>query len=1195
MKRKIKSIALCVLLLTPVLPVEVANDVNIDLIDNTYSKTTDDGFKDSPTSDDQIIDFLVSDVHNVDSPSQNNYNLGPLPSGQSPIADAGSDQTANVGDVVQLDGSGSYDPDGDFSFTTKIKLNDDGLTDVGQYYPSITIDKMDTIHVVWGDNRNEASYGSDIYYTKSNTSGNSFFPNVRVNEDKIDASQGGPVIATNENLDVFVAWSDFRDYADGGHPKGVYFARSIDYGQTFEPSIKVNDFPGARSIFTEGLAIDTYKNDTVYLAWEDTRNTGTTGLDMYFANSTDRGVTFGTNVKISDDIPNVEHSISMDVGMQGTIYLMWQVTIAPVTTRNITFSKSTDAGNTFSQNKFIMPEHNYGSGPSMALDKEGVINFVWHDKFGSSLDAFFSRSSDDGNTFSSRVRVNEYEPTYTQAHPRIALNSDGDIYVVWEDWRSGKAQVYFSMSRDNGQTFRKDIRVSEVSTRSIDSPQIAVDSEGIPHVVWRDRSGDRLGDIYYSKGIHSLSYDWDFGDGSPHGSGIRPTHVYSNSGTYTVTLTVTDGEGGTDTDYCTVTILGVNEPPNADAGPDQAVYEGDLVQFDGSGSNDPDGMIVIYDWDFGDGLPHGSGVASTHIYNTTGNYSVTLTVVDNQNATDTDTCIIAVLPSIQPPVADAGDDQNAREGDLVFFDGSNSKGGRQQCLAPPSDLVSWWPGDDNANDLIGANHGTLLGGTTFEPGVVGQAFSFDGYNDRVSVPDSDNLKITGSMTIDAWLFIRSFPPPLRGHAQILFRGDDRGGLDPYYLSAQSNGNIRFHVESLTARTNLEAPIPKDEFVFVAATLDDATGLMRIYLNGALAAEQITSIRPFRDLHPSYRPGIGIGNHAPSSAHHQPFHGIIDELEVFNRALSESEIQAIYNAGSFGKCKNSGGSNKKIVSYEWDFESDGIYDYIENQSYAPDGNFDGNTTHVYGDNGVFMVTLRVTDETGANDTDTCSVTVFNVDPTLTIEYLPVDVEIGLRVAGRKYNDVGMVLFENNATLGNVSIERLPGSPNEQMAWIPVTLNLTRSCSVIVTYTPKDPPNIGANPVWIYIKFPNGSIKKVHHNFNVQQSKKRDSDHWNHVEPWEVDLNECLVGWPFEVAVHITDPGSDDEIITCIYDSQNFTATYLNDPPDADPDPSPEVNPRDIMDTITMVYEGAGIVTLIVDDDDGGTMTTNITLA
>jgi hypothetical protein len=271
----------------------------------------------------------------------------------------------------------------------------------------------------------------------------------------------------------------------------------------------------------------------------------------------------------------------------------------------------------------------------------------------------------------------------------------------------------------------------------------------------------------------------------------------------------------------------------------------------------------------------------------------------------------------------------------------------------------------------------------------------------------------------------------------------------------------------------------------------------------------------------------------------------------------------------------------IVSYEWDFDlSDGL---CWETGTLPDAT--GPTaTNTYGDDGIYIVTLRVIDNGNLSAKDTCNVTIQNVNPTVTIESITMDVEIGLRVAGRKYNNVSMALYEDGNQLGYVSIERMPGSPDEQMAWIPVSINFSKSYNATVTYIPEDPPNIGGNPVWIYIKSKDGTINKIHHTFNVQQSKKRDSKHWNHVEPWEVELNSHFNGLPFEITSHITDPGSDDEILTFTYGSQVKTVTYLNNPPSPDPHPSPELNPVDITDTTTLVYEGPGTVTLVVKDDD-----------
>lgn len=128
------------------------------------------------------------------------------------------------------------------------------------------------------------------------------------------------------------------------------------------------------------------------------------------------------------------------------------------------------------------------------------------------------------------------------------------------------------------------------------------------------------------------SYRWDFGDGST-SSGVRVTKRYSAAGTYTVTLTVTDNRGASASTTQEVRVRSPNQPPVASftfspTNPDP----GETVSFDASSAHDPDGTIVSYSWDFGDGGT-GSGVSVTHVYSAAGTYVVTLTVTDNQGAT----------------------------------------------------------------------------------------------------------------------------------------------------------------------------------------------------------------------------------------------------------------------------------------------------------------------------------------------------------------------------------------------------------------------------------------------------------------------------------------------------------------------------------------------------------------------------------
>ena len=146
------------------------------------------------------------------------------------------------------------------------------------------------------------------------------------------------------------------------------------------------------------------------------------------------------------------------------------------------------------------------------------------------------------------------------------------------------------------------------------------------------------------------SWDWDFGDGAT-GIGETPAaHIYNTEGDYTVTLTVTDDGGAQDADtlVISVTPAAVNSPPVAVISGDSTVDVNVSATFNGSGSYDPDGDLLIqsWDWDYGDGST-GSVANTTHTYTAVGVYKVTLTVTDDKGATGVATHFITVQ-SIPP-------------------------------------------------------------------------------------------------------------------------------------------------------------------------------------------------------------------------------------------------------------------------------------------------------------------------------------------------------------------------------------------------------------------------------------------------------------------------------------------------------------------------------------------------------------------
>ena len=161
--------------------------------------------------------------------------------------------------------------------------------------------------------------------------------------------------------------------------------------------------------------------------------------------------------------------------------------------------------------------------------------------------------------------------------------------------------------------------------------------------------------------------NWNLGDDTIQ-SGMTIEHTYSTPGNYEVVLTITDSDGKTDTEDITIT---VTEPSGSDENqaPESVITSSSnsgssplQISFSGLKSVDPDGQIISYLWDFGDGST-GSGTNITHTYTVKGDYTVSLTVLDNDGSHDTATSTVHVTTA-----ANSTDSFNFEVGDLKLTD-----------------------------------------------------------------------------------------------------------------------------------------------------------------------------------------------------------------------------------------------------------------------------------------------------------------------------------------------------------------------------------------------------------------------------------------------------------------------------------------------------------------------------------------------
>lgn len=276
---------------------------------------------------------------------------------------------------------------------------------------------------------------------------------------------------------------------------------------------------------------------------------------------------------------------------------------------------------------------------------QGILHAVWRQREGEGNYIFYSRGTINGQ-WETPIKVSHGGQSEC---PGLDIDSMGRVHVVYSDIGVGGERDIFY------------VRVDQITSYPVASFTASPTQGDPPLQVSFDASGS------YDPDGNISSYKWDFGDNST-GSGIKVSHTYQEKGVYSATLTVTDNE---DQSSSLSKDIIVGKPPVASFEASPLSGGPPLeVKFNASYSYDPDGNIVSYSWNFGDGAM-GTGKTVTHVYTKIGTYIATLTVKDDDGLEDR---ISQEIKIVSGPIARFTANPKKGQAPLtVNFDASNSK------------------------------------------------------------------------------------------------------------------------------------------------------------------------------------------------------------------------------------------------------------------------------------------------------------------------------------------------------------------------------------------------------------------------------------------------------------------------------------------------------------------------------------------
>ena len=363
-----------------------------------------------------------------------------------------------------------------------------------QRAPSIDVDRSGKLYLLMSAATKTVEAhtpGSQVFFTMSKDGGVTWdnTPFTRNLSNSKGEAFGPSVAVTQGSARPYVVYHD-----NAGGITHVFLLRTKKKAKFKKP---VNITPHDGGAFTPKVAVDV--NDGVNIVWGDTSGGG---RQVAFLRSTDLAISFtdpriisGTSLNAFD--PEIA-TVPLATSSSGfAIYVVWD---DKVEGKGVTmFSRSTDAGETFSEPTKVSRGPGAATESHIATDSSGRIHVVWADTTSGDPEAFYSRSTDGGVTFSDPVDLSSIRGG--EVHKPVVTAFRNKVYVAFnEDVRN--KQVFLAASENGGSSFGDIVQVSNADPDKgrAHSPAMVVDPDERIHIVWIDNSilGSDEGLLYYS-------------------------------------------------------------------------------------------------------------------------------------------------------------------------------------------------------------------------------------------------------------------------------------------------------------------------------------------------------------------------------------------------------------------------------------------------------------------------------------------------------------------------------------------------------------------------------------------------------------------------------------------------------------------------------------------------------------------------